>query len=246
MKVFFEIHDDIPRGGPGSFASTRRAFLLLTACPKNPDILDIGCGPGMQTLHLAKLSEGRVMAVDNHQPFLKRLRAAVKAGGLEERITVMNGDMLALDFEPGSFDVIWAEGSIYVMGFKKGLSTWKPLLKNPGFLAVTEVSWLKPNPPEVLRSFWAKEYPAMQDVEANLNVIRRAGYRPVDHFTLPESDWWDYYYTPIQEKLPIIRKKYRDHSDALAVVDMESREIDFYIKYSDYYGYVFYVMKTED
>jgi hypothetical protein len=96
-----------------------------------------------------------------------------------------------------------------------------------------------------LKAFWAKEYPGLQDVEANLRVIRRAGYRLVDHFTLPESDWWDNYYRPIEEKLPVIRKKYQDHPDALSVADMESREIEYYRKYSDYYGYVFYVMKAE-
>jgi SAM-dependent methyltransferase len=245
LKVFFEIHDDISRGGPGSFESTRRAFLMLTDCPKNATILDVGCGPGMQTLDLADLTEGRIMAVDNHQPFLNRLRAAVNNGGLADRIAVMNGDMFALDFEPGTFDVIWAEGSIYIMGFEKGLCAWKPLLKNPGFLAATESTWLKPNPPEELLAFWAKEYPGMQDVEANLSTIRRAGYRPVEHFTLPESDWWEHYYTPIQEKLPVIRKKYADNPDALSVVHMEAREIDLYRKYSDYYGYVFYVMKAE-
>jgi ubiquinone/menaquinone biosynthesis C-methylase UbiE len=245
MKAFFEIHDDIPRGGPGSFASTRRAFFLLTDCPKNPSILDVGCGPGMQTLHLAELSDGWITAVDNHQPFLNRLRAAVKENGLDERIQVINADMTALDFGLQTFDVIWAEGSIYIMGFEKGLRAWKALLKPTGFLAATEISWLKPNPPEVLKAFWESEYPGLQDVETNLKVIRRAGYRLVDHFTLPESDWWENYYKPIQEKLPDIRKKYRDYPDALSVVEMESREIGYYGEYSDYYGYVFYVMKAE-
>jgi len=32
--------------------------------------VDIGCGPGMQTLELARISGGRIVAVDNHQPFL--------------------------------------------------------------------------------------------------------------------------------------------------------------------------------
>ena len=245
MRVFFEIHDDIPRGGPGSFESTRRAFRVITGCPKKPVILDVGCGPGMQTVHLSKFSEGQIVAVDNHQPFLNRLRLAVQDGDLAHRITIINGDMFALGFEPGVFDIIWAEGSIYIVGFEEGLLAWKPLLKRPGFLAATEVSWLKPNAPKELQDFWAKEYPAIRDVETNLNTIRRAGYGLVDHFTLPESDWWKQYYMPIQRKLSVLREKYAGNPEALSVLEMETREIDLFSKYADYYGYVFYVMKAE-
>jgi SAM-dependent methyltransferase len=243
-KVFFEIHDDIPRGGPGGFESTRRAFLMLTDLPKEPTILDVGCGPGMQTLDLAVLTKGNIVAIDNHPPFLNRLRTAVKARGLTERVVVQNADMAALDFHPGTFDVIWAEGSAYIMGFENALGAWKPLLKNPGYVGATEITWLKPGPPETLRSFWWEQYPAMQDVNGNLRVIDRAGYRCVGHFTLPTSDWWDPYYTPIQEKLTDLKKKYLGDNQALSVVNMEQNEIDFYRLYADYYGYVFYVMQT--
>ncbi len=245
MSVFFEIHDDIPRGGPGSFESTRKAFLMLAGIPKNPTILDIGCGPGMQTQDLAGLTEGKIIAVDNHLPFLDRLNQAVAHRGLTSRITVMNGDMFALDFDSGAFDVIWAEGSIYIMGFEEALYTWKPLLKESGYLAATQITWLKPDPPEELRSFWAEEYPVMQDIEANLADINRCGYSLVGHFTLPESDWWNHYYTPIQEKLTILQEKYKDCPDALPVLQLEKQEIDIYHKYADYYGYVFYVMQVD-
>jgi hypothetical protein len=44
--VFFEIHADNPREGPGDFNSTKRAFLAMKNLPGKPKILDIGCGPG--------------------------------------------------------------------------------------------------------------------------------------------------------------------------------------------------------
>ena len=39
--------------------------------------------------------------------------------------------MDALPFSPGEFDVIWAEGSIYNIGFERGLREWRQYLK-PG------------------------------------------------------------------------------------------------------------------
>lgn len=244
--VFAEVHDEIPRGGPGDFESTRKAFRMLAALPEQPRILDVGCGPGVQTLDLARLTDGAITAVDNHEHFLGRLRGTLAQSGLADRVTVLEQDMFRLRFEPQSFDAIWAEGSIYIIGFEAGLRSWRPLLRRPGYLAATEITWLRPDPPEELVAFWAKEYPAMQDVEANLTTIRRAGYVPLGHFTLPESAWWEPYYGPIERKLPALRAKYREHPRALTVLQLEQTEIDLYRRYSAYYGYVFYAMQVRD
>ena len=75
--VFAELHNDIPRGGPGDFECTRRAFGMLAGLGRQPSILDVGCGPGVQTLDLAALSDGSITAVDNHEYFLGRLRDVV-------------------------------------------------------------------------------------------------------------------------------------------------------------------------
>ncbi len=244
--VFAELHDDIPRGGPGAFEATRKAFRMLRELPEQPSILDLGCGPGVQTLDLARLTDGSITAVDNHKHFLARLRDAVAQRGLADRVTVLEQDMFRLQFKPHSFDAIWAEGSIYIIGFETGLRAWRPLLKRPGYLAATEITWLKPDPPAELVAFWANEYPAMQDVEANLAAIHRSGYALSGYFTLPDSAWWEPYYEPIERKLPAMRAKYREHPQSMAVLQLEQTEIDLYRRYSAYYGYVFYVMRVVD
>ena len=46
MNLFFEIHKDLPREGPGDPLSTERAFQAIPDLPANPTVLDIGCGYG--------------------------------------------------------------------------------------------------------------------------------------------------------------------------------------------------------
>ena len=53
-EVLYELFRDMPRQGPGSNECTRKAFKRLSHLPKQPHILDIGCGSGMQTPELAK------------------------------------------------------------------------------------------------------------------------------------------------------------------------------------------------
>jgi len=243
MDLFFEIHSGLPREGPGDDASTRKAFGMVSLLPGPSKILDIGCGPGMQTLELARLSGGRVIGLDFHLPFLRRLKESAAAAGLSGRIRCIGGSMADLCFRAAAFDLIWAEGSIYIMGFEKGLGTWRRHLKRGGHIAVTEVSWLKPDPPAELKEFWEAGYPAIQDIESNLQAIRGCGLEPVGHFVLPESAWWDHYYRPLEERVALLRRKYADRPDALELLDAETLEISLYRRYASWYGYVFYIMK---
>jgi ubiquinone/menaquinone biosynthesis C-methylase UbiE len=244
MNIFFELHRDIPREGPGDNASTRKAFSMLTGLPARPRLLDVGCGPGKQTIELARISSGNILAIDTHQPFLDVLTEKAEKEGLTGNITCLNKSMLELNFESGSFDVIWSEGAIYIIGFEKGLREWQPFLKKGGYLAASELSWLKPDPPAEIKAFWDEGYPGMKAQEENLEIVREAGYRLVGHFVLPESSWWDEYYTPLEKRIPILSEKYRDDEEAMALLRGSQQESDLYRKYSDWYGYVFYVMQV--
>jgi ubiquinone/menaquinone biosynthesis C-methylase UbiE len=99
MDIFFEIYKDLPRQGPGNNESTRKVFSLLTDLSPNPSILDVGCGTGMQTIELAKLTDGNITAVDNYQPYLEQLKSQLLVEGLAEKVVTVNASMLSLEFE---------------------------------------------------------------------------------------------------------------------------------------------------
>ena len=242
MEVFFEAFDDMPRLGPGQQAATIRAYEALDL-PDKPHILDVGCGNGRQTIDLARISSGLVTAIDNHGPFLQRLRREADARGVGRRLRTLCMDMAAIDLPGETFDLIWSEGAIYNIGFAKGLSAWKSLLAPTGRLAVTEACWLRPDPPAEIERWWRHEYPAITDVETNLALIREAGYEPLDHFALPPEAWTDEYYVPLQARISELRTKYGTEPEASGVLDMLQTEIDQYTKYGDWYGYVFFLMR---
>lgn len=241
MDIFFEIHKDMPREGPGSYQSMLRALSLLKYLPANPSILDVGCGPGTQTIALTKETGGKVIAVDTHQPFLDRLKQQAHEAGLAQHIEAVNMSMSALEFPEGSFDLIWSEGAIFIMGFAEGLRAWRPLVKFGGYLAVSEITWLKPDPPDECKQYWDRECPGMKPVEENLQLVRKAGYELVDHFVLPDSDWWDEYYTPMGKRIAMLREQYAGDPEAIELLDASDLEMDIHRKYSAWYGYVFYL-----
>jgi SAM-dependent methyltransferase len=238
--IFWKIHQDLPREAPGSDESTRRAFDMLPALPTPARILDVGCGPGAQTIALAQACQAEIIAVDTHQPFLDDLMRRAARAGVADRIQTINLSMSDLHFEQ-PFDLIWSEGAIYIMGFENGLRAWKKLLKPGGLIAVTELSWIKPNPPEAARRFWTEAYPQMLPVEQNLTILSDAGYRPIGHFSLPESDWWAHYYNPMADRIQTLRAQYPNNAEAQAALDVEFAEIELYRQFSDWYDYHFYI-----
>ena len=186
-NILFEIMQDLPRQGPGDFESTKKAFEQVVGLPENSNILDVGCGVGMQTLDLARLTTGQITAVDFYAPFLTQLQQNAATQGVQGRINTVQGDMKALDFPAQSFDLIWSEGAVYQMGFEKALDEWKPLLRPLGSIVLSEIAWFKPNPPQALQDFWAVECPGMKYYEDYVAIIEAAKYELVDSFKLPNQ-----------------------------------------------------------
>jgi ubiquinone/menaquinone biosynthesis C-methylase UbiE len=114
---------------------TRKAFRMLPNMDR-PRILDIGCGSGVSTLELARLSRGKVIGIDIDQPALDKFTRRIEEAGFTEQIQVINCSMFTMDFPNESFDILWAEGSIYAIGFEKGLREWRQLLKPGGSMVV--------------------------------------------------------------------------------------------------------------
>ncbi len=241
-EIFFEIHKDLPREGPGRDRYPRRAFEMLPPMG-NPRILDIGCGPGGQTLALSRLSGGEITAIDTHEPYLDRLREKIDAADVGGRVRALNLSMFEMEFDEESFDLIWSEGAIYIIGFERGLREWKRLIRPGGFLVVHDVAWIRPDPPEEIVKFWAEGYPAIRTAEENIRRIDDGGYRLLGHFTLPEDAWWVEYYEPLEKRVARLREKYRGDADALEILESERVEIDMYKKYKAWYGSVFFVMQ---
>ena len=90
IEYIYELCEALPRSGPGDNESTRCAFNSIPQFETPPFILDIGCGQGMQTIELAKISNGKVVALDNHQAFLDMLMEQAKKHRVDERIIPKN------------------------------------------------------------------------------------------------------------------------------------------------------------
>lgn len=240
--LFFELFESLPRQGPGNRACAEQALSLCRALPAAPAVLDLGCGTGGQTLHLAELTGGTIIAMDSHAPSIERLRAKVAARGLADWVQPLVRDMAQPGLPPASFDLIWSEGAFYNLGLERALTLCRGLLRPGGYLAFTDAVWRKQNPPPEVEAIFG-DYPTMGRVEDALAVIDRAGLVRVGHFMMPDKAWWDDFYTPMERRIEQLRLEHGSDPAALRILDQLAEEPALHRRYADYYGYVFFVAR---
>ncbi|MFJ7957482.1 GNAT family N-acetyltransferase [Streptomyces sp. NPDC096319] len=238
---FFALHHGLPRQGPGSDTTTRRLLALAGTLPEHPRVLDLGCGPGRAALLLAAEAGARVTAVDTHEPFLAELRESAAARGLDGSIRTLNADMGALPFPDGSFDLVWAESSVFVLGFDRALAAWRRLLAPGGTLVVTECVWTTEEPGPAARAFWEEHY-RLRTVAGNAAAAVEAGYHVLGTFPQPDGDW-DEYYVPLAAHADAADTAVPGMAEAVAGA---RTEIALRREHGSDYGYAGFVLRLAD
>ena len=205
-ETLFQAKKDLVRERLNKY--TRKAFRMLPKLDK-PRILDIGCGSGIPTIEIARLSKGEIIGIDIHQPSLDRFTIRIKEEGLSDSVKAVNCSMSNMEFAEESFDIIWSEGSISVIGFEKGLMEWRRFIKPNGFLIVHDEKG---------------------NIEKKLKQVSDCGYQLLGHFILDEDTWWTEYFVPLEKLICETQIKYADEPKVREQLHNAQLEIDMFKK----------------
>ena len=201
----------------------QRAFQQIPSMVK-PRILDIGCGSGVPTLELAQLSGGDITGIDIDPDTLQRLEEKIQAAKLSDRIHIVKGSLKTMDFPAASFDILWAEGSIFIIGFKQSLKAWKRFLKPRGYLVVHD---------------------AVGNLDQKKGHITACGYQLEEYFLLGQEVWWNEYYEPLNQLIQQIRRQNPTDPQLVTALEQAESEIQGYSKHPERYQSIYFIMRNK-
>jgi ubiquinone/menaquinone biosynthesis C-methylase UbiE len=213
--------EEVEQVREGFLKYTRKAFLKLPRL-ENPRILDIGCGSGVPTIELAKVSGGEVTGIDIDQSCINEFNRKIKEENLADRVKALNLSLSEMKFPDEAFDVVWSEGVVGNIGFETSLKEWRRLLKHGGYLVI---------------------HYQVSRVADVLPRMSQLGYSLEDIVPLPEDAWWTEFYEPIEEKIDMLLHKYRNNAYALKLLNQYKTEMDMVKKNPSNVSCAFYIMK---
>lgn len=227
---FYAAFRDMDRLAPGSDKSTLKAISYIDFNKDSKlNILDIGCGAGASTLILADyFKNSTIEAIDLFNHYLNVLDKKIDTN----RFQTCQMDMNDLDYPNDEFDIVFSEASAYIMGFNKALIQWKRVIKDNGYLIISEPSWIK-KPSKKSKNFWKTHYAELDTIENKIAQINE-NYEFIDYFILPKSDFKSYYLN--------LENNLKDLENNDFKKDLK-KEIEVYKSNNDDYSYVFYIMR---
>lgn len=243
LNLICEYFLNFERQGPGSPEATVKALSFVDNLSKTSRIADIGCGTGGQTMVLAQHAPGQITGIDLFPRFIDRFNTNASRMNLQDRVKGEVGSMDDLQFADEELDLIWSEGSIYNIGFERGLKEWRRFLKQDGYIVVSEASWFIDERPAEIHDFWMSEYPGIDTIPNKLSQMQKAGYIPVAAFILPENCWTKHFYEPQVPAQQEFLKKHAGNKAAEELIKNQRHEAELYYQYKKYYGYAFYIGK---
>jgi predicted O-methyltransferase YrrM len=236
--AFLEVFAALDRWGPGSVQSIEQALAALPSVPAR--VLEIGCGKGISTIELARRTEARITAIDTDPGALARLRECAAAAGVAADVQVICSDMAELSGLEPPYDVVWAEGSAYVIGVERALALWRDLLRADGVLVFSDMVWRTGTPEAGVQAFWASEYPDMTTVSRRLEQAGQAGYRVCMHFDMGQAAL-DNYYQPLERLL----REIGGTPESRGVVDDLWRELRIWQAANGQFSYEMFVLQRD-
>jgi len=241
MDLIIDFYKDLNFLGPNCRNESIKAINSIPlSSKKDIKVVDMGCGTGRQSEILANELNGKIIAIDLFEEFIESAKKRFFNNNLD--IQAIVGDMANLHFCKEEFDLIYSEGAIYSMGFEKGINYWKKFIKPEGYLIVSEVSWLTEKRPREIQSYWDLEYSEIDTIENKLYQLKKAGYRIINHFTLAQKCWKNYY-SHVEKHFNAFLKRNKHSKESIQFTEELKHEINMYNKYKDYFGYEFYIVQ---
>lgn len=173
---------------PGGLALTDELAQLTQLAPEKR-LLDVGCGRGASTIHLAESTGCEAVGLTLESDGVERGRQLAEATGVGGRVQFVQDDILHMDTVGGEFDVILMECVLSTLEQKpESLRQLYRITKPGGYIALTDVTVSAELPEQLKGSIGAALCMAdARDLDEYMSMVEQAGFRVKEYRSAKEA-----------------------------------------------------------
>lgn len=106
---------------------------------ENMKVLDVGCGVGGPGREICRFTDCSIVGLNNNDYQVERANFYAQKYGLQDKLSYVKGDFMQMDFEPESFDAVYAiEATVHAPVLEGVYSEIYKVLKPGGVFGVYE------------------------------------------------------------------------------------------------------------
>lgn len=232
MNLISVLLHELPRSSPGSGDTSRQVLSMLNGTSPQSALF---VGDDAETPRLIAEGLGCKLTAAFTDEF--RMEQG-KAAGLDASVV----QLFELPGADGSYDLIWYNGIVEFDSCSQRLEQLKQKLKKGGTLVYRAVSWLTDPSPDT-RLFCERRFGRILPLDKVLVIAKEQGYRVLDFYIAPKSDWSTGYYQPLiaaVEEYAGIHKE--DTAVSLGMSELR-KEYGVFEMHCEEYSCVYYILK---
>jgi ubiquinone/menaquinone biosynthesis C-methylase UbiE len=163
----------------------RLSGLLKTMGFNEGTVLDVGCGFATVPIEIARaFPKTKITGIDLGEPLLEIGRTLIRNEGMENQITLLNGDALNLQYEDSSFDLVINSFLLHILEDPvQMLNEIERVTKPGGTILITDLR-------RGLLAYFIKKFRTAHTLEEASEIVGKSKIRSGKFSSGPF--WWDY------------------------------------------------------
>ncbi len=227
MNFISILHGSLERSSAGSRATSQQVISLCGAKGKA-----LFLGDEAVTPLLLKESGCEVAAAIADE------RRAATAQGVE----IISAEQFELPQNSADFDLLWYNGTVEFDGAAHRLEQLRSSCKKGGTVVYRALCWLIEPSPDT-RRFCESRFGKLPQMDSVLLTAREAGFRVMDFYIAPKTDWTENYYRPLLEAAAQYAASHGEDAAFGSGFGELKRETEIFELHCEEYSYVYYILK---
>ena len=162
----------------------RATEALIESCRlgRETRVLDVGCGVGTTTCHIARKLGCPTVGVDISPRMIERATERIRRKGLADRVELRVADAQDLPFEDGAFDAVLSESvTAFAADKQAAVREYARVVRPGGYVGLSETTWLTTETPRRVIDFVDRSIGGVRPLtsEGWQSLLATAGLREI-------------------------------------------------------------------